>query len=111
MPVILGYPVSPAPPTASAKAPGDVLDYLLDFTKEFGVGGGSPGDTLASISNIAASPPGLQVASGSIVSGGLAILFWAASGQAGQTYTVTATASTTDGRVYVREGMIPVGPV
>lgn len=111
MPVILGYPISPDFPTSTAKAPGDILDYLLDFTLEFSIGGGSPGDQLSTIEGLAASPPGLQVASGTIVSGGLAILFWAASGQAGQTYTISATAQTVCGRTYVRDAYIPVGPV
>lgn len=106
----LGYGVAPTPPTSSVKSPVDFLDYLLDFTQEFGSNGGSPGDTLLAVSGISVSPPGLSISNINIVSGGLAVLFWAASGVVGQTYTITVTATTTAGRIYAREGFIPVGP-
>lgn len=108
----IAYPLLPALPSTTAKAPGDVLDYLFDFTQEFSIGGGSPGDSLSVIDGLSASPSGsLQIASGNIVSGGMAILFWAASGIADLTYTISVTAQTASGRTYVREGLIPVANV
>lgn len=108
----IAYQLAPAPPASPAKAPGDVLDYLLSFAQEFSASGGSPGDTLASITALSVSPTGsLQVASGSIASGGLAVLFWAASGVSGQTYTISVTAQTTGGRTYVREALLPVASI
>ena len=105
-----GYMVAPAFPTSTVKAPGDTLDYLIDFTQEFGLGGGSPGDTLANILSMSVSPSGMLVSDTSIVSGGLAVVFWATSGASGQIYTVTATVMTNAGRQYVRNVTIPVGP-
>lgn len=104
------YLVSPALPETTVKAPGDILDYLFDFSAEFGPTGGSPGNSITTISALTVSPTGsLAVATPSISASGSAVLFWASSGAIGQIYTITCSVITNTTRQYTREGLIPVG--
>ena len=108
MPIAYEYAATPA--TAPAKTSADFLDYTLSWSQEFGPGGGSPGDTIAKVNSLTVAPSGSMVVSAqTIILSNEAVLFWAASGIAGQTYEAILNITTTNNRIYERSLMIPVG--
>lgn len=88
-----------------AKDPNDVLDYQFDISAALV---GNQGDGISSLDvSIAPNDPGDLVLNGCSTDGAAAVL-WLAGGQAGATYTVTLTISTTAGRTLSRSVLLPV---
>jgi len=108
----IAYQYAPATEEAPAKTPEDYLDYTLSWSLEFGPGGGSPGDSVASITSLGVSPSGtLVLSSGTIILSNQAVLFWAGSGIPDFTYEITTQILTTLGRTYTRTLLLPVAEI
>lgn len=100
--VAAATPVTPSWPT---KDPGDVLDYQLDVANALA------GDRVDAIDGltvaISPSEPGdLSLVSAAMA--GTSAIVWLSGGQAGTTYTVTLTVTTTSGRTIARSVLLPV---
>jgi hypothetical protein len=105
----VSYQYAPTPLESPAKVPEDYLDYTLSWFEEFAEGGGSPGDSIASITSMTVAPTGsLTISSGTIVLSNQAVMFWAASGTINQAYSVSVEILTAQGREYDRTLVIPV---
>jgi hypothetical protein len=83
------------------KQPADVLDYDLDFSDWL-----TGTDVLTGVVATASGPEDLQIQSASIV--GQTAKIWISGGISGSTYKVTATISTSEGRVKQLEFKIRV---
>ena len=96
-----------SPPLLSwpAKDPADVLDYEFDISAALA---GHESDAIAAVA-ITPSPAGsghLQV--GSIAADGRIAVVWLSGGQAGTTYRLQVSVTTTSGRVLGRAVALPV---
>ena len=106
LPVPRGAAVT-APPALSwpAKDPGDVLDYQLDIAPALI---GNEGDAIASL-DVAITPNGPgDLALISTAADGASAVLWLGGGQAGTTYGLAVTVSTTNGRAIARTIRLPV---
>ncbi len=106
VPVPRGAVSAPPQPLAwAAKDPGDVLDYIIDFSPAFV---GNQGDVIADLdATISPSQPGDLTLSRATADGTSAIL-WLAGGQAGTTYTITVAVVANSGRALSRSVLLPV---
>jgi hypothetical protein len=90
---------APPPLAWPVKDPGDVLDYVVDFSAALA---GNGGDSIAGLNvTIAPGNTGDLSLNSSSADGDLAIL-WLSAGIAGTTYAVTVVASTNSGRTLSR---------
>lgn len=106
LPVPRGAAVT-APPALSwpAKDPGDVLDYQLDLSPALI---GNEGDAIASL-DVAITPNGPgDLSLASTAADGASAVLWLSGGQAGTTYSLAVTVSTTNGRTIARTIRLPV---
>jgi len=95
------------PPLLSwpAKDPADVLDYELDISAALA---GHESDAIAAVA-VAPSPAGSgHLLVGDIVADGRVAVVWLSGGQAGTTYRLQVTLTTTSGRVLGRAVALPV---
>ncbi len=96
-----------SPPLLSwpAKDPADVLDYELDISAALA---GHESDAIAAVA-VAPSPAGSgHLLVGDIVADGRVAVVWLSGGQAGTTYRLQVTLTTTSGRVLGRAVALPV---
>ena len=95
------------PPLLSwpAKDPADVLDYEFDISAAVA---GHPGDSIAAVA-VVPSPAGAgHLLVGNIAADGRVAVVWLSGGQAGTTYRLQVTVTTTSGRVLGRAVALPV---
>jgi len=95
------------PPLLSwpAKDPADVLDYELDISAALT---GHESDAIAAVA-VSPSPAGSgHLVVGDIVADGRVAVVWLSGGQAGTTYRLQVTLTTTSGRVLGRAVALPV---
>ncbi|MCC6717373.1 MAG: hypothetical protein IT555_05770 [Acetobacteraceae bacterium] len=96
-----------APPLLAwpAKDPADVLDYEFDITAAVA---GHDSDAIAMV-DVIASPAGSgHLTIGDIAADGRTAVVWLAGGQAGTTYRLQITVTTTSGRTLGRAVALPV---
>jgi hypothetical protein len=99
------YPTVPAPLVWPVKDPGDVLDYVVDFSRALA---GNDGDSVATLDvSIAPDNPGDLTLQSSSADGDLAIL-WLGQGVSGTSYAVTVVVGTNSGRIFSRTITLPV---
>lgn len=85
------------------KDPDENLDYSIDFTDVIGV---SPGDTITGTPVWSATPSGLTLSSPTL-NGNVATTF-ASGGTEGEEYELSCRIQTTQGRTFVRSGMLKI---
>lgn len=85
------------------KDPDEVRVFSLDFTNDL-----NSGQTISAIDSIVGSPSGLTFASNTIVTGSKIISTKVSGGAAGETYTVTASVTTSDGEELELSGKLQV---
>ncbi len=89
--------------TVNIKRPAEVRTGSLDFKNFPEI---VAGDTLSTVTSVAATPAGLTLGSGSI--SGTQVQTLMSSGTDGVLYTITATAVTTGGKTLVAVGQLAV---
>jgi len=98
-------PIAPPPLNWPTKAPGDVLDYILDIGPAIV---GNDGDGIATLSvTLSPSNPGDLIVQSTTADGSRVVL-WLSQGQAGTIYTITFAIATLNGRVLQRSVLLPV---
>lgn len=98
---------TPTPPPLSwpAKDPGDVLDYQLNLAPALI---GNEGDAITAL-DVAITPTGVGGLNLlSTAADGEAAVLWLSQGQAGTTYSLAVTVSTSNGRTISRNVLLPV---
>jgi hypothetical protein len=96
---------APAPLVWAVKDPGDILDFVVDYSEALA---GNSGDSLATL-DVSISPDGPGDLSLTMSSAdGLQAVLWFAGGQAGTTYAVTLVVGTNSGRSIARTVSLPV---
>ncbi len=95
------------PPLLSwpAKGPADVLDYEFDITAALA---GHESDGIADVSVVSSPAGSAHLAVGDIAADGRIAVVWLSGGQAGTTYRLQITVTTTSGRVLGRAVALPV---
>lgn len=96
-----------APPLLAwpAKDPADVLDYELDITAAVA---GHESDGIAAVSVLPTPAGAGHLVVGEIAADGRVAVVWLSGGQAGTTYRLQVTVTTTSGRVLGRAVALPV---
>ena len=98
-------PVAPPPLNWPTKDPGDVLDYILDIGPAVV---GNDGDSISTL-DVAITPSNAgDLTLQSMTTDGTRVILWLTLGQAGTTYTVTFSITTTNGRSLQRSVLLPV---
>jgi hypothetical protein len=105
-PVPRGAPLAViAPPCWPPKDPGDVLDYVVDFSEAVE---GDSGDAIATLDvQMAPALPG-DLSLQSCAADGTQAILWLSAGFAGTSYEVTVVAGMNSGRVLSRTIVLPV---
>jgi len=99
------WQVAPAPLSWPVKDPGDVLDYVVDFSHALA---GDSGDGIATL-DVAIAPAGAaDLALQEMRADGELAVIWMGAGVAGTTYAVTVVVGTTGGRTLSRTIALPV---
>lgn len=106
VPTPRGPQVPAAQPLAwPTKDPGDALDYVFDISPALTA---NPGDAIAML-DVMISPNAVgDLTLTSATADGPRAVLWLAQGQAGTTYTVTVSVTTTSGRALNRSISLPV---
>jgi len=96
---------TPPPLSWPAKDPADVLDYEFDISAALA---GNERDAVVSVAVEPSPAGGGHLTVGEVSVDGPVVVVWLSGGQAGTTYLVQLTATTTSGRVLGRAVALPV---